>query len=653
MSKKLFFISFIILLSFFPNKESYSQFSNNKNFTTNSRKAKKAMKRAMNYFEIKEYKEAIMYCKDAIKADSSFVEAYLLAGQMYQEQRKTELSMYYYKKASQVNPEFYPKVFFILATYELEVGKYEDALSDYKRYLRSPNLDKRFQNAINQGVEKAYFGIDMMSKPVPFNPVNLGSSINTNNDEYINTVSTDEATMILTRKLSKRNEMGTASREEEDFYKSVKNSEGNWGKAHRMSSNFNTHGNEGAMSISPDQSELVFTACYRKDGFGRCDIYYSKKIGRMWSPPRNIGGGVNTGTWESNACLSSDGKTLFFVSDRAGGFGNSDIWSAERMSDGSWGRIKNLGNVINSKGDEMTPFIHPDGKTLYFASSGHLGMGGFDLFYSKKNSKGEWSEPVNMGYPINDYKDQMGIIINSKGNTAYISSSMKGGLGGYDIYSFDLYDEARPVSVNYMKGIVYSAKTKRPLKATIELYNLNTNKLIVKSESDDVNGDFLVVIPSGSLLGLNVSKNGYLFYSEQFKVTDGHSSKKPFLKNIYLKPIELNQRIVLNNVFFETASFELKEQSSSELYKVKELIAHNPRVKIEISGYTDDVGNEKDNMLLSQKRAKSVYDYLLSIGTSTKNLVYKGYGENNPIADNKTEEGRKENRRTELKIIGL
>ncbi|RLD41218.1 MAG: hypothetical protein DRI86_13770 [Bacteroidetes bacterium] len=651
MSKKQVVVSILVLFLISICNNSYSQFSKNQEFTTKSRKARKAIKHAMTYFEIKDFKEGIQYCKDAIKYDSSFVEAYLLAGQMYQEQRKMPLSMYYYKKASKVNPDFYPKVFFILATYELETGKYKESLVDYKNYLKSPKIDRRFQDAINQGVERAYYGIDMMKKPVAFNPINLGTSINTSNDEYINTISTDEATMVFTRKLLKRGREGV--REEEDFYKSVKNREGNWGKAHRMNSNFNTHGNEGAMSISPDQSELVFTACYREDGYGRCDIYYSKKVGKSWTVPNNMGGQVNTGTWESNACLSSDGKTLFYVSNRAGGSGNSDIWTAERLSDGSWGKVRNLGSVINSKGAEMTPFIHPDGKTLYFASDGRMGMGGFDFFYSKKNSKGQWTEPVNMGYPINDYKDQMGILINSTGNMAYISSGKKGGMGGYDIYSFDLYDEARPVSVNYMKGIVYSAKTKRPIKAKIELYNLNTNKLIIESESDDVNGDFLVVIPSGSLLGLNVSKNGYLFYSEQFKITDGHSSKKPFLKNIYLKPIELNQRIILNNVFFETASFELKEQSSSELYKVKELIAHNPRVRIEISGYTDDVGNKKDNILLSQKRAKSVYDYLLSIGTSSKNLVYKGYGENNSIADNKTEEGRKENRRTELKVVGL
>jgi outer membrane protein OmpA-like peptidoglycan-associated protein/Tol biopolymer transport system component len=653
MSKKQVVISILFLFLISICKNSYSQFSKKQGLTTESRKARKAMKHAMTYFEIKDYKEAIQYCKDAIKYDSNFVEAYLLAGQMYQEQRKLPLSMYYYKKASKVNPSFYPKVFFILATYELESGKYQQALNDYRNYLKQPNMDKRFKQAINQGVDKAYYGIDMMKNPVEFNPINLGPSINTSNDEYVNSVSTDEATIVFTRKLFKRGSGGGRGREEEDFFKSTKNRENNWNKARRMSSNFNTNGNEGAMSIAPDQSELVFTACYREDGFGRCDIYYSKKVGKSWTVPNNVGSQVNTGTWESNACLSSDGKTLFYVSNRAGGSGNSDICTEERQSHGRWANVKNLASVINSIGDEMTPFIHPDGKTLYFASDGHMGMGGFDLFYSKKNSKGQWTEPVNMGYPINDYKDQMGVLINSTGNMAYISSSMKGGMGGYDIYSFKLYDEARPVSVNYMKGIVYNSKTKRPIKAKFELYDLNTNELIIESESDDVMGDFLVIIPTGSLLGLNVSKNGYLFYSEQFEVEEGYSYKKPFLKNIYLKPLELNQRIVLNNVFFETSSYQLKDQSNIELNKVKQLIDRNPKIRIEISGYTDNVGKEKDNILLSEKRAKAVYDYLISIGVSVRNLIYKGYGEENPISSNETEEGRKENRRTELKVIGL
>jgi len=643
----LFFL-FLIVNSTIVN----AQFTKGEDLTTESRKAKKAMKRAMTFFEVREYDEAMIDLKDAIKYDSNFVEAYLLAGQIYQEQRKTALSMYYYKKASQVNPDFYPKVFFILATFELENGKYQSALDDYKAYLNHPQMDKRFQQSINQGVDRAYFGIDHVNKPVEFDPVNLGEAINSRNEEYINTVSTDEATMIFTRKFYRTDRYGKRG-EEEDFFRSIKNRDGKWATAKRMSSKFNTSGNEGAMSIAPDQSELVFTACYREDGYGRCDIYYSKKVGKTWTMPNNMGPKVNTGTWESNACLSSDGKTLYYVSNRAGGSGNSDIWTAERLKDGRWGNVKNLGMKINSKGAEMTPYIHPDGKTLYFSSDGHLGMGGFDLFYSKKNSKGEWSEPVNMGYPINDYKDQMGILINAQGNTAYISSAMKGGYGGYDIYSFDLYDEARPVSVNYMKGVVVDAKTNRPLKAKFELYDLNTNKLIIESNSDDINGDFLVVIPEGSLLGLNVSKNGYLFYSEQFEISGGHSSNKPFLKNIPLQPIELNQKIVLNNVFFDVSSYVLDEKSYSELSKVKSLFKSNSSLIIEISGHTDNVGNEKDNLTLSTKRAKSVYEYLISLGIDKKNLMYKGYGETKPIADNETEEGRMKNRRTELKVIGL
>jgi outer membrane protein OmpA-like peptidoglycan-associated protein len=553
-----------------------------------------------------------------------------------------------------VNPDFYPKVLFIVATFELERGGYAAAKLNYTAYLNHPDLDRSLTGAIGQGLDRANFGLKQINNPVPFVPINIGKAINTHNDEYMNTVSTDEATLIFTRKGMKNDKtQNQRNEQEEDFFESKRADDKVWQRAVRMSSMFNTNGNEGAMNISPDQTKMVFTACYRQDGFGSCDLYFSERRGKTWSIPMNMGEEVNTGTWDSNPCLSADGKTVYFVSKRAGGQGASDIWTAERLPDGRWGNVMNLGATVNSKGAEMTPYIHPDGKTLYFASDGHLGMGKIDLFLSRKNDKGQWTEPVNLGYPINDYKNQMGLLINAKGDLAYISSDMRGGEGGYDIYTFDLYDDARPTSVNYMKGVVADFNAKRPLQAKFQLYDLNSNTLLVESESDALNGDFLVVIPSGTLLGLNVSKPGYLFYSEQFEVKGDYSSTAPFLKNVYLKPLQVGQKIVLENIFFASASYELEKQSFVELQKVKELLQKNPTIRIEISGYTDNVGDAADNVKLSNQRAKAVFDYLVSIDVPVKNLTYKGYGEEQAIADNATEEGRKKNRRTELKVIGL
>ncbi|MCK5846820.1 MAG: PD40 domain-containing protein [Bacteroidales bacterium] len=645
----------IILISMFAlSYSAYSQSRKTQEFTSKSRKAKKSFKRAITFFDAKQYKDAIYEIQDALKYDSNFVEAYLMAGQIYSETNRNKKSLYYYRKASIVNPDFYPDVFITLSVMEMKLGMYKEALADMQVYDAHPNKNSRFQPTVDAGIERAEFGKWNMEHPVDYDPKNIGISVNSRNDEYVNTVNTEENRVIFTRKSPKNNRTREQrNAEEEDFYQSVRQySNNDWNIARRMSSIFNTSGNEGAMNISPDQTKMVFTACYRNDGRGRCDIYISEKRGKTWSMPRNIGAPVNTGNWESNPCLSSDGKTLYFV--RRKGRGNSDIYTAELLADGKFGNVKNLGEIINTDGSEMTPFIHADGRTLYFASNGHIGMGGMDLFMSRKDSNGMWGPVINLGYPINDFENQMGIIINAKGDMAYISSDMKEGFGGYDIYYFELYDDARPVQVNYMKGLVADKDSRKSLEANFKLYDLNTNTLIVESNSDARDGSFLVTIPNNAELGLYVSRKGYLDFSENFKVGKGHSSIKPFLKNVYLQKIDLNKKVILKNIFFASLSYELEPQSFIELEKINDFLALNSNVRIEIGGHTDNVGSNSENMTLSTKRANAVYEYLINnLKVDSKQITYKGYGENEPVTNNETEQGRMLNRRTEIKIIDI
>ncbi len=646
----LFIFSFLLI---FPNCIT-AQRAGDIEYTSKSRKAKKAMKRAETFFSQKNYKEALIDINSALDYDSNFVEAYLMAGQINEEIKQNNRSLYFYKKASEVNPDYYPEVYINIGYLSMNIGAYSDALKAWKAYNIHPKKRKRLQARIDASLERAEFGVWSLANPVDYKPLNLGASVNTKNEEYINTVNTEQSKMIFTRKFPKTSKTRQQkNNQEEDFFASIRPSaDQQWRTANRLSSIFNTSGNEGAMNISPDQKTMVFTACYRNDGFGRCDIYISHKRGKTWMLPKNIGNPVNTGDWESNPCLSSDGKTLYFV--KRMGRGNSDIYTAELMPNGSYGNVKNLGDKVNTDGSEMTPFIHSDGRTLYFASDGHIGMGGMDLFMVRKDLEGKWGPVVNLGYPINNHNDQMGMLVNPNGDLAYISSDMKGGFGGYDIYSFELYDQAKPIQVNYMKGIVADIDTKKSLEANFQLFDLNTNKVIVESKSDVNNGSFLVTIPNDAQLGLNVSKEGYLFYSETFEVESGHSSLEPFLKNVYLKKIIVDQKIVLNNVFFATTSFDLENKSFAELDKVKQLMDNNPKIKIEIGGHTDNIGSDTDNKILSQKRAKAVYQYLVNtLKVDSKKLSYNGYGETQPMATNDTEEGRSLNRRTELKIIEI
>jgi outer membrane protein OmpA-like peptidoglycan-associated protein len=320
-------------------------------------------------------------------------------------------------------------------------------------------------------------------------------------------------------------------------------------------------------------------------------------------------------------------------------------------SAGKWQNPVNLGDSINSPGDEMSPFIHPDNATLYFSSDYLLGMGGFDLFVSRKDSGNNWSKPENLGYPINTSRDEVGLIVNAQGNTAYYASGIHSDRGK-DIYCFTLYEKARPHEVSYIKGRVFDEKTRERLRARFELYDLDNGTLVSRSFSDGRSGEFLLCIPTNKNYMLNVEHKGYLFYSDNFLLEGIYHLEKPFLKDVPLRPIMTGEKTILKNVFFESDSYELKPESRYELDKVLRFLKTNPELFVEISGHTDSIGTAQYNYILSENRAKSVVDYLTSRGISEVRLDYRGYGCDQPIDVNDTEEGRANNRRTELRIIG-
>jgi len=307
-----------------------------------------------------------------------------------------------------------------------------------------------------------------------------------------------------------------------------------------------------------------------------------------------------------------------------------------------------MGKTINTNGDEMSPFIHFDGKTLYFSSDGKPGMGGFDIYMTRMNSDTTWSEPHNLGYPINTYNDETGLIIESAGEKAFFSSRRDKNTGK-DIYYFNLHELIRPDPVAYLKGKVYDKESGKLIKANYELINLSTGKNVISSSTDGT-GNFIVCLPSGFNYGLNVSRNGYLFYSENFMFTGKHTAVKPLLKQIMLSPLKVGEKMLLANVFYSVDSWQLEKESLSELNKLLNLLIDNPELKVSIGGYTDSTGTDQHNIILSEKRAMSVVKYLVEKGVSSGRLKYRGYGNAFPIADNVTDEGRRLNRRTEVEI---
>lgn len=588
------------------------------------------------------YKAALKHLEEAIKLDPKFVDVYLSRAGIYAELKNYEASVADFEKGIQMD-SVYSKTYLLPYSISLAgVGKFKEALNAVNEFLANPTLNPQSIKAGNYRKSTYSFAVDYEKKhPVKnyvFKPVNLGDSINTSDLEYFPSLTIDGSKMIFTRRVAS----------DEDFYESDF-IDGRWSKAKPLGGKVNTNFNEGAQNISQDGQLLVFTGCNYPEGEGSCDLYFSIKTNTGWSEPQNLGPVVNTDFWESSPSLSPDKRDLYFASSRAGGFGGRDIWVTHRMPNGKWSRPQNLGESVNTSGDESCPFIHADNETLYFNSNGHTGYGMTDLFFSKKINDSIWAPAENLGYPINNIDDQGSLIVAADGKTAYYASDGADTRGGLDIYSFQLRDDIRPLKTLWVKGKVYDKKTYAGLPSSVELTNVKTDRIVSKIQTDE-DGNYLITLPVGNDYAFNVNRRGYLFYSDNFSITPNTDSV--FIVNIALQPIEKGASIVLKNIFFETGKFDLQNESKSELDKLVELLNDNPNLKIQIDGHTDNVGQQKDNLELSNNRAKSVVGYLLSKGINQQRLSYKGFGATKPVADNNTETGRAQNRRTELYVTG-
>lgn len=618
-----------------------------KKYSTESAKAIKLFEEGLRHYDNKRNSEAEERFLKAIKADGKFIEAHIMLGDVYFDMGRAKQAIGLYKKVVEIDDSFFTNTYFQLAQMQMAVGDYDEAVTHFNKYLQLKRINPKTKERAEGMLRNAQFGAVAIKSPVPFDPVNLGQTVNTPDYEYFPVLTADALTLVFTR--NKRREHGGMDYQE-DFYISFLKEDGSWGQAMNLGDPINTDDNEGAQTMTADGQQLFFTGCNRKGGLGSCDIYRSLKQGRSWSRPENLGAPVNTRGWESQPSISSDGKTLYFSSSRPEGKGGMDIWMTRLAANGQWSEPENLGDMINTSGSEETPFIHSDGRTLYFTSDGHPGMGGKDIYVTRLNDDGTWNTPVNLGYPINTWKDEMGLFVDATGQTAYFSSDREGGVGKLDIYSFALYAAARPIPVTYVKGLVKDRSSKQPLGAKFELIDLSTSRVVIESQSDKVTGDFLVCLPVNRDYALNVSKDGYLFYSEHFSLKEKHDIKSPFKMNVELQPIEFGKSVVLKNIFFETASFELKPQSTAELEKLVDFMTKNPRIHIEIGGHTDNIGNRADNQTLSENRAKAVYSYLVSKGVDAERSTYKGFADTVPVDTNDTPEGRANNRRTEFTV---
>lgn len=595
-----------------------------------------------------DYEAAKLVLREAIRIDPNFAEAFQSLADILKIQKNYVECIGFYKKVIALNPYFISKAYFGLGEALFNKMDYPGAITYFELCQKSDGLSDERAKIVKKFLDNAYFGKSAMDSPQPFKPLNLGPGVNSSADEYLPSLTVDDSTLLFTRR----------EKNNEDFYVSQMGNQGRWNEAIYLPGNINRpEYNEGAGSVSGDGNTLYFTLCDRPGVIGRCDIYSSERINDHWGTPHNLGPPINTEGWESQPSISSDGNTLYFISSRPGGYGGFDIWRSEKNYYGNWGAPVNLGPKINTPGNEISPFIHPDNETLYFSSDGWVGMGGKDLFYSRRGQDGKWQKPVNLGYPINTSGDESSLIVTADGSKGLFASNNLKGFGGIDLYSFELYQEAMPKKVTYIKGNVVDSLSKNKLEAYIEVVRLRDGVLVYSKTTDRITGSFLAGLKLGEDYSFHISKKGYLLYSENFSLTSPPKKNDlDFAKSIliHLREIALGKKDILKNIFFETNSYVLREESKIELFEIVRFMKLNPNIKMEISGHTDNIGDDKNNLILSENRAKTVYNFLIQFGKLSPNrFTYNGYGKTQPVESNKTEWGRSRNRRTEFKIIGV
>ncbi|MDM8159470.1 OmpA family protein [Labilibaculum sp. K2S] len=641
----------VILLLFFL----FVGFTSNaqKKYSITSKRAIKSYELAAEAYRQMDNAEALNHLDEAIKQNPKFIEAWLFKADVLHETGNTESEIEAYLGAINIDAGFFPNVHFNLGNAYLKIGEYQKALTKYEEFLSLSNSSDRNRRLAEKRLESCRFAIKSIANPVDFKPVNLGDNVNSEFDEYWPSLTADEKLLVFTRLLSGKKEGAEVKiKRQEDFYVSRQN-DSLWMPAEPLSLVINTDKNEGAQSITADGKYMYFTACDRANGYGRCDIYYSVREGDVWSAPINVGKPINSKDWEAQPSISADGRELYFVSNRKSGKGKMDIWHSrliETLEDGKqrWTQPANL--AVNTADNEMSPFIHAGNQYLVFSSDGMTGMGAYDLFKTERDKDGKWSKPENLGYPINTYTDEIGLVINAKGDKAYFSSDrMKG--KGKDIFSFDMPAELQPPSASWLKGIVLDASSHKPVSASVLLIDLMTKDTITQIKSDRKDGSYLVCLPSDREYIFSAEADDYLFYSKHFEMLNDQGKSTPQQLDIFLDKIEKGKEIVLRNVFFDIDSWDILSKSEIELTRLYDLLAAYPKLKIEIAGHTDNTGTEDYNLNLSNNRAKAVCDYLISKGIDAARLSFKGYGASHPIADNETEEGRSLNRRTEFKVI--
>lgn len=608
-----------------------------------SKKAFQEFEKGIESLQNGQFSQGIRLLRKSIQTDSKFVDAYLSLGGAYQEIRLYDSSVYFYERAIQQDPQYTAPYQLPYAISLAGQGNFMKALEYTNRFLSIPTLNEK---SVRSGLyrKKTFefalqYSAQVKDSTYKFLPINLGDSINSQYSEYYPALSVDDSLLVFTRRTSAI---------VEDFYASNRIGS-TYGKAEKIAGRLNEEPRKGAISLSSDKNWMLFAGNFQTQSYGNFDIYVSYETDEGWSEPFNLGRNINTEFWETAPTLSPDKKTLYFVSNRPGGYGGSDLYVSYLQPNGNWSPAKNMGPLINTPGDEQAPFIHADNQTFYFTSDGHPGYGGSDLFIMRKQPNGEWATPINLGYPINTIDNEGSLVVSSNGITAYYASDRSDSKGLLDLYKFELRKDIRPIRTLYVKGQVIDAKQGNGLPSAVELIDQETGQSYFTLQTNE-SGRYFSPLPVGKDYTFVVRRKGYLFFSKPYELS-GVPADSVYQLDILLQPIQKAEKLVLRDIRFKTGSAILENNGQVELNKLVQWLNENADFKIAIIGHTDNVGKSSDNLQLSLQRAKSVMEYLIEKGIAAHRLQVAGKGDTEPVSNNQTEEGRAQNRRTEILIM--
>lgn len=596
---------------------------------------------------------------------------------------QSDESLQYFDKAYKLNPNVYAELTYYAGWANHLLAKWDDAIKYYTLYQtllksQSKTPDYKLED-VNKKIEECNTGKALMAKPKRVFVENLGSSVNSSFPDYSPYIAADESMLVFTS----RRDNSTGKKIDplsggyfEDLYVTYKKNK-TWTLAQDLGEPINSDGHDATAGLSNDGATMYI---YQNDKGDGGDLYESELKGALWQKPEHMNKYINTKAHESTISESYDGKRVYFISNRDKGIGDRDVYFCTKDGKGEWTTPTNLGTTINTKYAEEGVFMHPDGVTMYFSSQGHGTMGGYDIFKSTLID-GKWTEPENLGWPINGPDDDVFFVVSGNGRRGYYSSAREGGFGDKDLYVITFLGDEKPFmlsnednlfvsvtqpiktvqpappielktpSLTILKGTITDSITHQPLEATIELNDNTKNELIATFKSNSATGKYLVTLPDGRNYGIAVTAPGYMFHSENFDIPPTNGFQE-IIKDVELLKVAVGNKVILKNIFFDFDKATLRSESVNELERLIKFLNDNPKVKIEIGGHTDSYGSDEYNIKLSQSRCESVVTYLIAHGIAKERLRAKGYGETKPIDTNETPEGRQMNRRTEFEITG-